>query len=262
MPWAAAAIGGSALIGGITSMLGSSKAASAAKDAANQAQQRYIQTRSDLQPYNTAGQAALPTMNALAMDRTGGGPDYVSRADAMMPGQMTQAELEATPGYKFTLDQGIKAATGSAAARGLGVSSGGALKAITGYATGLANSTYKDQFNIAQQRFSDVLGLNTAQQGNVTNQFARASNIASLGENAGAQTGSIGSSLAGTSASMINQAGIDTAAGIKGIGNAATGAAQNYLDYTNFQKYLNSPRAAGGGAGDTPLGAYPNSGSV
>jgi hypothetical protein len=239
-----AAIGGSALIGGITSLIGSSKAASAARDAANQAQQRYIQTRSDLTPYNTAGQAVLPTMNALATDRTGGGPDYISRADAMLPPQMTQTELEATPGYQFTLAQGLKATAGSAAARGLGVS-GAALKGAAGYATGLANSTYKDQFNLAQQRFSDVLGLNTAQQSNITNQYSRASGLATLGENAGAQTGTVGANLAGTSASMINQAGVDTAAGIKGIGSAATGAAQNYLDYTNFQDYLKSPRSVG-----------------
>jgi hypothetical protein len=244
MALTAAAIGGSALIGGITSMIGSSQAASAAKQAANQAQQRYIQTRSDLTPYNTAGQAVLPTMNALAMDRTGGGPDYISRADAMLPPQMTQAELEATPGYQFTLAQGLKATAGSAAARGLGVS-GAALKGAAGYATGLANSTYKDQFNLAQQRFSDVLGLNTAQQNNLTNQYSRASGLATLGENAGAQTGTVGANLAGTSASMINQAGVDTAAGIKGIGSAATGAAQNYLDYTNFQDYLKSPRSVG-----------------
>jgi hypothetical protein len=242
-----AAIGGSALIGGITSLIGSSKAASAARDAANQAQQRYIQTRSDLTPYNTAGQAVLPTMNALAMDRTGGGPDYISRADAMLPPQMTQAELEATPGYQFTLAQGLKATAGSVAARGLGVS-GAALKGAAGYATGLANSTYKDQFNLAQQRFSDVLGLNTAQQNNLTNQYSRASGLATLGENAGAQTGTVGANLAGTSASMINQAGVDTAAGIKGIGSAATGAAQNYLDYTNFQKYLDA-RSVGGDTG-------------
>jgi hypothetical protein len=239
-----AAIGGSALIGGITSLIGSSKAASAARDAANQAQQRYIQTRSDLTPYNTAGQAVLPTMNALATDRTGGGPDYISRADAMLPPQMTQTELEATPGYQFTLAQGLKATAGSAAARGLGVS-GAALKGAAGYATGLANSTYKDQFNLAQQRFSDVLGLNTAQQSNITNQYSRASGLATLGENAGAQTGTVGANLAGTSASMINQAGVDTAAGIKGIGSAATGAAQNYLEYTNFQDYLKSPRSVG-----------------
>jgi hypothetical protein len=48
---------------------------------------------------------------------------------------------------------------------------------------------------------------------------------------------------------MINQAGVDTAAGISGIGKAATGAAQNYLDYTNFQKYLAS-RSVGGGLTD------------
>jgi hypothetical protein len=178
------------------------------------------------------------------MDRTGGGPDYISRADAMLPPQMTQTELEATPGYQFTLAQGLKATAGSAAARGLGVS-GAALKGAAGYATGLANSTYKDQFNLAQQRFSDVLGLNTAQQSNITNQYSRASGLATLGENAGAQTGTVGANLAGTSASMINQAGVDTAAGIKGIGSAATGAAQNYLDYTNFQDYLKSPRSVG-----------------
>jgi hypothetical protein len=232
-------------------MLGSSQAASSAKAAANQAQQRYIQTRSDLQPYNVAGQAVLPTMNALAMDRTGGGPDYVSRADAMMPGQMTQAELEATPGYQFTLDQGLKAAAGSAAARGLGVS-GAALKSATGYATGLANQTYKDQFNIAQQRFSDVLGLNTAQQGNITNQYNRASGLATLGENAGAQTGSVGASLANTSANYLNQAGLTSAAGTTGVGSAATGAAQSYLNYDNYQKMITAinNRSVGGAGSD------------
>jgi hypothetical protein len=236
-----AAIGGSALIGGITSMIGANKAASAARDAARLAQQRYTTTRGDLQPYNAAGQAVLPTMNALAMDTTGGGPDYVSRADTMLPPQMTQAELEATPGYQFVRDQGLKAVAGTAAARSLGVS-GAALKMAGGYATGLANTTYKDQFNIAQQRFGDVLALNTAQQGNLMNRFSRVSGIATLGENAGAQTGSVGATLANTAGNYLNQAGVDAASGIQGIGNAVTGAAQSYLGYRNFQDYLNSPR--------------------
>lgn len=243
MAFAAAAVGGSALIGGITSMIGSSQAAGAAKSAANLAAAQRQQTRSDLMPYNTAGQAVLPTMNALAMDRTGGGPDYVSQADALQPGQMTQAELEQTPGYQFTLAQGIKAAQGSAAARGLGIAGGGDMRGITGYATGLASNTYKDQFNIQQQRFADALSLNTAQQGNITNQYSRVSGLATLGENAGAQTGTIGAGLTNTAAQYTNTAGVDTAAGIGGIGKAATGAAQNYLDYTNFQDYLKSPRS-------------------
>jgi hypothetical protein len=242
----AAAIGGSALIGGITSMIGSSKAASAAKDAANLANQRYTTTRGDLAPYNTAGQAVLPTMNALAMDRTGGGPDYVSRADAMLPGTMTQAELEQTPGYQFTLAQGLRAAQGTASARSLGLS-GGATKGAIGYATGLASSTYKDQFNIQQQRFSDVLGLNTAQQNNVTNQYSRASGLATIGENAGAQTGSIGATLAGTAGNYLNQAGVDTAAGYSGVGNALAGGVQSYLGYKN---YADRTKVLGGGSLD------------
>jgi hypothetical protein len=117
------------------------------------------------------------------------------------------------------------------------------MRGITGYATGLANNTYKDQFNIQQQRFADALSLNTAQQGNVTNQYNRLSGLGTLGENAAAQSGTIGAGLTNTSANLTNQAGVDTAAGIGGIGKAATGAAQNYLDYTNYQNYLNSPRS-------------------
>ena len=166
---------------------------------------------------------------------------------------MTQAELEATPGYQFTLAQGLKAASRQRGRARAWVSAAVLSRAHHGYATGLANSTYKDQFNIAQQRFSDVLGLNTAQQGNITNQYNRASGLATLGENAGAQTGTIGANLASTSANMINQAGVDTAAGISGIGKAATGAAQNYLDYTNFQNYLKSPDRSAVGTGDMHL---------
>ena len=240
MAFAAAAIGGSSIIGGITSLIGSSQTASAANKAANLSQQRYTTTRGDLLPYTQAGQNMLQPLQTLATSGpTGGGPDYVGTAASMQPGQMSQAQLEATPGYQFTRSQGLNALAGSQAARGLGVS-GAALKGATTYATGLADSTYKDQFNIAQQRFSDVLGLNAAQQGNLTNQFARLSGIATIGENAGAQTGSVGANLAATAGNYLNQAGIDTAAGTSGIGSAATGAAQSYLNYNNYQNMLST----------------------
>jgi hypothetical protein len=248
---AAIAIGGSAIIGGITSLLGSSQAAKSADKAANLAQARYVTTRGDLQSYNTAGQNLLSLGTSLASDRTGGGPDYVSRADAMLPPQMTQAELEATPGYQFQVQQGQKAAQSSAAARGLGAS-GAALKGAVGYATGLANTTYKDQFNIAQKRYEDLFMLNTAQQGNLTNQFARVSNLTGLGENAAAQTGNTGATLANTAGNALIQSGIDTAAGTKGIGNAATSGMQSYLNYSNYQdmiKAIKDSQASGGISG-------------
>lgn len=239
MPWAAAAIAGSAVIGAGASLAGSSQAAKSAKDAANLQQQQFQTTRGDLFDYNQAGQAA--THNALALTDlgpTGGGPNYVDLAAANLPPQMTQAQLEATPGYQFTLAQGLKATQSAAAARGLGVS-GASLKGAGTYATGLADKTYLDQFNVAQQRFGDVLNLNTAQQGVLQGQFNRLSDIAKTGESAAAQTGVAGTSAAATGGNYLNQAGLASAAGTTGVSNAVTGAANNYLAYNQLQQYLN-----------------------
>ena len=168
---------------------------------------------------------------------TGGGRDYVGEAYANLPGQMTQAELEQTPGYQWNLAQGLKAVQGAAAARGLGVS-GASLKGAGTYATGLADSTYKTQFDIGQKRFEDYLALNTGQQGNLTNQFNRVNALATLGQNAAAQTGTQGTALANQAGSYINQAGLAQAAGTQGVTNALTGAANNYLAYSQYNKLM------------------------
>ena len=238
MPWIAAAIGGSAVIGGATSIIGGKMAADAAKHAADLQMQQYERTRGDLLPYNTTGQNALEgAYNLASGSPTGGGPDYVSMAQGMMPGQMTQAELEQTPGYQFDLAQGLKATQSGAAARGLGVS-GASLKGAGTYATGLANKTYLDQFNVQQQRFSDVLNLNTGQQSNLQNQFGRLSGLATIGENAAAQTGTAGTSAASTAGQYINAAGLDQANALKNASNALSGGVNNYLGYQAFQNAL------------------------
>jgi hypothetical protein len=245
MPWAAAAIAGSAVIGAGASLAGSSQAAKSAKDAANLQQQQFQTTRGDLFDYNQAGQAA--THNALALTDlgpTGGGPNYVDLAyNQYLPPQMTQAQLEQQPGYQFTLAQGLKATQSAAAARGLGVS-GSALKGAGTYATGLADKTYLDQFNVSQQRFGDVLNLNTAQQGNLQSQFGRLYNLSALGENAAAATGVAGTSAASTGGNYLNQAGLAEAAGTTGVSNALAGGANNYLAYNALQQYLN-PKTGG-----------------
>jgi hypothetical protein len=236
----AAALIGSAVVGAGASLYGSSQASKGAGNAANLQQQQFQTTRGDLQPYNAAGQAA--EHNALALTDlgpTGGGPDYTSIAyNQYLPPRMTQAELEQTPGYQFTLAQGLKATQSAAAARGLGVS-GASLKGAGTYATGLADKTYLDQFNVAQQRFGDVLNLNTAQQGNLQGQFNRLADITHTGESAAAQTGVAGTSSAATAGNYLNQAGLASAAGTTGVSNAVTGAANNYLAYNALQGYLN-----------------------
>ena len=249
---------GSGLLGAGTSLLGSGKASSAAKDAANQAQMRYLQTRADLAPFTGIGSTAAGNALSLAQGGpTGGGPDYIAMAQQNLPLQMTQAELEKTPGYQWNLAQGLKATQSTAAARGLGVS-GASLKGAATYATGLADSTYKNQFDMAQQRFGDILSLNTGQQGNLTNQFNRFNALAGIGESAAAGTGTIGASLANTSANATQQAGLDQAAGTTGVSNALTGAVNSYLGYQNFQDLM---KKFGGGTAGGATGGYQGSGT-
>ena len=246
---------GAGVLGAGSSLMGSGKASSAAKDAANQAQQRYMQTRADLQPFAGIGQTAAGNALSLAQGSpTGGGPDYLAMAQQNLPPQMTQAQLEQTPGYQWNLAQGLKATQATAAARGLGVS-GASLKGAATYATGLADSTYKNQFDMAQQRFGDILNLNTGQQGNLTNQFNRYNALAGTGESAAAGTGTIGASLANTSANYTNAAGVDQATGLSNAGNRLAGGVNNYLGYNAYQNSLGNaaPGTPGISASGNPV---------
>jgi hypothetical protein len=297
---AALAIGtvASGVVGAGASIYGANKAASSADKAANLQQQQYGQTRADLSPYFAPGQEAVTNALSLAqsgptdggpdytslayanlpgnitqeqLEATDGGPDYTSLAYANLPGNMTQEQLEATDGYQFTRDQGLKSVQSATAARGLGIS-GAALKGAAEYATGLANKTYLDQFNIrqkqfddyinlntgqqtnlqnqfgrlnsiatlranvAQQRFGDYLNLNTGQQTNLQNQYSRLSGIATLGANAAAGLGTQGTSAASTAGNYLNQGGLGQAAGAQGANSALTGGVNNYLAYDAYNR--------------------------
>jgi hypothetical protein len=113
--------------------------------------------------------------------------------------------------------------------------SGASLKGAATYATGLADQTYQKQFDMQQQRFADLLNLNTGQQGQLQNQYTRLHDTAALGENAAAQTGTAGTSAAATAGNYLNQAGLASAAGTTGVSNALTGGINNYLAYNAYQ---------------------------
>jgi hypothetical protein len=187
------------------SLYGSSQQSNAAQQAANLQQQQYQQTRSDLLPYNQAGQNAT---NALMTALT----------TLTAPINMNESTLRQTPGYQFSLNQGLKSVQNSAAARGLGTS-GAALKGAAGYATGLADSTY-------QQQFQNALT-------NKQNTFNMLSGVAGLGENAAARTGTIGQQMAANAGNALIASGTAQSAGINGAANALTGAYGSYLGYTN-----------------------------
>lgn len=173
----------------------------------------YEQTRGDLAPYRTAGaegtnalMAALPELNSKI--------------------NIDQAWLEQQPGYQFNLRTGLKAAQNSAAARGLGTS-GAALKGASQFATGLADSTFQNQFSneMAQRdaRYNRLIGT------------------AKLGSDAAAQTGSYGTQTASNIGANTIQGGNAQAAGLVGAGNALMGGAQNYLGYNLGMQQLGNP---------------------
>lgn len=84
MPWIAAAIGGSALIGGVSSFLGGQSQSAAADESANLQNNQYLQTRADLAPWRNSGVAALGQINAL-LGLGGSGPGGINPATATAP---------------------------------------------------------------------------------------------------------------------------------------------------------------------------------
>lgn len=216
----AAAIVGAGVASAGASLIGSSNAASAQENAANQASATqmamYRRTRADLLPFQGAGKHAT----AMLMHRL---PSLTT------PVRMDEATLQRTPGYQFNLTQGLKAVQNAAAARGLGMS-GAALKGASAYATGLADSTYQNQFANA-----------------VTNKelpYNMLTGVASLGENAAAQTGSMGTTTAGNVGNNLIGAGNAAAAADMAGANAIGGAASSIPNALITQSLLGN---GGGG---------------
>lgn len=193
----AAGIGAAAGLGGaIMSSKASKSAANVQANAANNASQvqqaQYQQTRGDLAPYREGGQVGLNMLTS----RIG---------DLSKPFQMSQANLEQTPGYQFNLSQGLKSVNNALGARGL-LNSGAVMKGAGEYATGLADSTYGHQFDMYQQ--------------DQNNAYNKLMGVASLGENAAAQTGMFGTQTSHDIGQNMIGAGNAIAAGRVGSANA------------------------------------------
>ena len=206
----ATAIIGSAVVGAGASIMGANAQADATKNASAQQMAMYQQTRKDLQPYQQFGQVGANMLQSQLPQLTA-------------PITMDEATLRTTPGYQFNLQQGLKSVQNGAAARGLGVS-GAAMKGAASYATGLADSTYQNQFNNA----------NT----NQTNAYNRLMGVTQLGENAAAQTGAYGTQTAQSIGNNTIQGGNATAAGYLGAANALNNGVNSYLGYDALTKGL------------------------
>ena len=120
------------------------KAAEAQTDALNRgldaSRQQYQQGYSDLSGYRDAGATGTQGMLAGLADPNS---FYGYQFQQFDP---RSVDVTQDPGYQFRLQQGMDAAMGSQAARGLS-QSGGALKELQNYGQGLASQEYGNVYN-------------------------------------------------------------------------------------------------------------------
>lgn len=195
MGFVAAAIGGSALLGGLVQGSAAQNAASAASQAANSANNlqssQFQTTQSENAPYRQAGISALSQLQ-----------------DPKFQQGFTQADFHQDPGYQFALSQGQNALNAANAASGNSVSGAG-LAALDQYNQGQANQEYQQAFN----------NFNQTQNQN----YSRLSTLANLGQNATGQSTNAGTAYANNSAGNIMAAGSAGAQAAVGQANALTG---------------------------------------
>jgi len=216
------------------------------------------------QPYIAAGGGQLPVdkagleslisnlqsqINQAQFSSTPGNP---LTAPLTRPFQPTMAELEQTPGYQFTLNQGLRAAQNAATSMGLG-QSGPAIAGAADYAAGLASQTYQQQF---QNYWANNMNL-----------YDMVAGLTTMGQNAAAGVGTAGIQTARGAGEALMGGANALAAGQVGAANAWSGAAGNVGNLAMFYGMQNNglfgspsapaPATYSGGNWSTGPGGFP-----
>jgi hypothetical protein len=180
-----------------------------------------------LQPYSEFGAETLSAFrDALGLN----GADGSARSTAA---------LRATPGYQFTLKQGLEAVNRSAAARGM-AASGNTSAELARYATGLADQTansYIDRLQAGaaqgQEAANSLAALDKAGADNAANRGLALSALAM--QNAG-NVASVNDSFAGLGQNTA-QSKADMLMNVAGKKAEAVQAAANAADQANANRF-------------------------
>jgi hypothetical protein len=197
---AVAGVAGSAMSSDAARSAGNSQA-DAARDAAAMQWQQFQQMQQNLRPYMDLGQSGIGRLQQM-LDSGVLGRQF----------NFDPSNLESTPGYQFTLQQGLKGVNNAASAKGLGLS-GAQMKGIADYTTGLADQTYGQQYNRALQQFMTNYGINA-------DQYNRLAGLVGLGQNAAAGVGNAGIQTASNAGGALMGGANAQAAGQIGSANA------------------------------------------
>lgn len=276
----AVAIGGiaagvGAVGGAYISSQGAKSAANTQAAAANNAtqlqQQEWQQAQTNFQPYLNLGNAAInPLLTAMGYNATqnGDGTYSINGVDSSNILQQkygnftapTEAQAQQTPGYQFTLNQGLKATQSSAAARGLGTS-GAALKGASTYATGLADSTYNDVYNRALQAYSANANTFNTNYNSAANNVNRLQGLVSNGQNAAGNFASTGNQASANIGNTMTSGANAIAAGTVGSSNALSGALGSMGNSAMMYGLLQNNAGGAGGAASAGVPGWTPAGS-
>lgn len=264
----AAAIAGSAIIGGMASSSAARSQARAAGEA-TQAQrdiadqqvalqrEQYLKQLELNEPFRQAG---LTGQNMLLAQLQGGpyasakfgGIEGYDPASAMR--NFGAGDFQADPGYAFRLSEGLKGMNATAAARG-GLLSGNALRAGQEYGQQMGSQEYQNAFN----RYQANRAAQAQEYGNAFNRFqtertntlAPLQSLAGVGQSATQQaqqaaqnyaTGASGAlgNYGNAAASNIIGQGNARASGYVGAANALSGGIGQGINFYQNQQYLNN----------------------
>jgi len=251
---AAAVIGGAALSAGVGAVASSSAAntqASAADNATQLQQNEFNQTESNLAPYIGLGTSAVnPLIQAMGYSDNNGtlSVNPNSPLQQQFSFNPTQQQLEQTPGYQFTQQQGQEALQNQMTSRGLGYS-GAQVKGAANYVTGLADNTYQQQYQNALTNYTT--NYNTASQN-----ASRLGALVQTGQNSAVQQGTQGLAAAQNEGNLLTSGAAASAAGTVGTANAVTGAVNSGTsNYLLSQLLGGNTSLYGGAAGSENAGA-------
>lgn len=231
--------------------------AQSAQNALDFNKQQWATNQNNMQPWLQAGTGAVNQLSALMAP---GG------SLTQQWGQQFQApsaqQAEATPGYQFTLGQGLQALDRGAAARG-NLLTGGTMQAEQQYGQGLASQTYQQTFNNTLTQYQQA--YNQFQQGQA-NTYNRLAGLAGTGQTAAQTLGQQGQSAANTNANInltsgqqqgnaLQNAAAATASGYVGAGNAWSGALGNTASSLSNAFLLNNLMNSGGSNISNTVGA-------
>jgi len=201
--WTAAAIAGSAVIGGIASNRAAGAQADASQYAAELQFRQYRENAERQKPFYEAGVNALPELVA---------------ASRYTP--FNYDTYQQDPGVAFRLQQGVDALDRSAAARG-GLLSGNQLRGVTEFGQNFGTQEYTNAFN--RYQMERQARLNPLQS------------LTGMGQTTANTIGAAGQNMA-TNVGNDMQAGANArASGYIGTANAVSGGIGQYLNYNQAQ---------------------------